>query len=195
MFLHSTFCPIWCFSIRRFVPFSVFSIQCFFHLMFCPIRPFVPFDVSSIRCFVPFGVFSIRCFVPFGVLSFDVLSFDVLSIWRLLLRHFVGEPNYVVSHAVLYPAVIIRCSKIFPRFSIMLELQLNRSINKFAEVADGHRYIFGTCHLGLLPLPTGCKWGYRLMTFRGENTKREEKTGDMWKEERGKTKGTLKLNG
>ncbi len=123
VFFHSTFCPIRCFSIRRFVPFGVFSIRRFFQSTFFPVdilshSAFCPFDVSSIRRFVPFGVFSIQCFVPFGVLSFDVLSFDVLSIWRLLHRHFVGEPFVLIAYFRLDEFFSFRLlTYMFPFFS------------------------------------------------------------------------------
>ncbi len=71
---HSTFCPIWHFSIRHFVSFDVISV-----------RQFVPFDVLSHSTFFTFDILSLRWFVPLDILSvrhfvsFDILAFGIVS--------------------------------------------------------------------------------------------------------------------
>jgi hypothetical protein len=42
-------------------------------------------------------------------LSFDVLTFDVFYFRRLLLRHFVGEPNCPTTAAVLSAILFYSC--------------------------------------------------------------------------------------
>ncbi len=113
---------------QHFVPFDVLSHSAFItfditvclfgilsHSAFCPIRHFVCSTFCIIRHFV------IRHFVPF-----DVLSFDVLYFWRLLLRHFVGEPTHTdtnIIHTMLNVVsapICLRWVRLLPLYSLSL---------------------------------------------------------------------------